>query len=148
MKKIIFILIVTMASILDASAYDYLTPQEQLNGKYGYVSPTGQMIIRARYDRAMPFREGMAAVEINGRWGYINQQGRTVVKTQFDEAYDFNGGYGIVVKKGLYGAVDAKGEQVVPCEYEKIGDLLNLHILKLSPQQSAELERLLKSRGN
>src|SRR5262245_18296972 len=49
------------------------------DGKFGlcrYVSKdTRDELLPARYERVMPFSEGLAAVRINGRFGYIDQRG-------------------------------------------------------------------------
>lgn len=146
MKKALISLAVAVMAAVQVSASDFLTPNLQYNGKYGYVSPTGKLMIRARYDQAMPFREGMAAVMVDGRWGYINEQGRTVVKLQYESANDFNGGYGIVRKNGLWGAVNREGELEIPCEYPNLSDLLSLKVFRLTPEQAAKLKNELEKK--
>lgn len=38
----------------------------KINGKWGFIDPSGKLVIPARYDNVWYFREGLAAVEING----------------------------------------------------------------------------------
>ena len=90
---------------------------------------------------ARPFREELAAVQIGNKWGFIDLQGKTVVKPQFDEVEDFNWGYAIVRKNGLYGAVNSKGELEIPCDYATRDDLLELKVLKLTPEQVEKLKK-------
>ena len=137
---IVFAAFVIVAATLTASA-DFLTPQQQMNGRYGYVNPNGRVVIRARFDDARPFREELAAVQIGNKWGFIDLQGKTVVKPQFDEVEDFNWGYAIVRKNGLYGAVNSKGELEIPCDYATRDDLLELKVLKLTPEQVEKLKK-------
>lgn len=123
----VLMLIVALALNAREASNSHLTPQQQYNGRYGYVSQSGTLMIPARYDDARPFFEGLAAVEKGGRWGYINEAGRIVVKMQYGSARDFFRGYGIVSdrKTGLYGAVDRDGKLVVACEYASPEELLN-----------------------
>ena len=138
--RFLFAAFVIVAAALTASA-DFLTPQQQMNGRYGYVNPNGRVVIRARFDDARPFREELAAVQIGNKWGFIDLQGKTVVKPQFDEVEDFNWGYAIVRKNGLYGAVNSKGELEIPCDYATRDDLLELKVLKLTPEQVEKLKK-------
>ena len=103
-----------------------LIPQEQINGKYGYVNPQGFLMIRARYDMARPFKENLAAVEVNGKWGFIDENGKAVVKCQYKEVRDFHDGHALVCnKEGFWGAIDKKGEEVVPCSYNEPSGLVD-----------------------
>jgi len=148
-KRILILFFVVLAAMPQlVMAYDQaiLRPVMQYNGRYGYVSPTGQLLIPARYDNAMDFREGLAAVERSGKWGYIDQRGHVVVKLRYETAYDFNRGYGIVKLNGKWGAVNSKGELEIPCDYERVEDLLDLKVLHLSPEQASELKKILENR--
>ncbi|MCB0154437.1 MAG: WG repeat-containing protein, partial [Anaerolineae bacterium] len=37
----------------------------------GFIDPTGQVVICPQFDRAGPFSEGLASVEVDGKWGFI-----------------------------------------------------------------------------
>lgn len=122
MKKILFLIAAILFSAITASAA-YPTPFLDLNGKYGYKSPTGQTVIRAKYDNALSFREGYAAVEIHGKWGFINLHGRTVARCIYNEVRDFNYGYAIVCQDGKWGAIDTKGKLIIPCMFDTAGEV-------------------------
>jgi hypothetical protein len=87
------------------------------DGKFGlcrYVDRrTGQEIIPARFEQAMPFSEGMAAVSIDGLFGYIDHRGEVVISPQFDLAGDFYQGWAEVVVGRKAGIINRKGEFVV-----------------------------------
>lgn len=125
MRKLILSLI---AIVLGAVALyaEYPVPHESMSGKWGYINSVGQMVIRPRYDSALPFREGMAAVEQRGKWGFVNLQGRQVCKCVYQEVRDFNYGYALVKKDGKWGAINEDGELIVPCENATEGDLVKI----------------------
>lgn len=52
--------------------------------------------IAPKYDDALSFSEGLAAVKKNGQWGYIDTKGNTVIPEQFDIAFSFNEGLALV----------------------------------------------------
>lgn len=41
-------------------------------GKFGYINPSGQIIIKCQFDNALPFKEGWAAVKQGNYFKYIN----------------------------------------------------------------------------
>ena len=62
-----------------------------LNGKWGFVDSTGNMVIEPQYEDARSFSSGFAAVQKDGQWGFINLDGEMVIQPQFENAKDFNG---------------------------------------------------------
>ena len=45
------------------------------NGKYGFISKKGEMVIPCKYELATDFSEGLAVVRLGGKYGYVNKQG-------------------------------------------------------------------------
>jgi len=66
------------------------------NNKYGYMK-NGKMVIKADYDHASEFSEGLARVGKNKKYGFINEKGKVVVPIQYAAASNFN--YGLAVLK-------------------------------------------------
>ena len=66
------------------------------NNKYGYVK-NGQMVIKAKYDYASEFSEGLARVGKNGKYGFVNEKGKGIVPIRYVAASNFN--YGLAVLK-------------------------------------------------
>src|SRR5713226_1983329 len=64
----------------------------KLNGKYGYIAKSGELVIQPQFDRAGQFLEGRAPVEVGTRWGYIDRTGKAVIAPQFDMADPFADG--------------------------------------------------------
>lgn len=110
---------------------DYPHPMESMSGLYGYANSVGQMVIKPRYDNALPFREGFAAVERRGKWGFIDLRGKVIAKLIYDSVKDFNYGFAIVQLNGKWGAIDTDGNLIVPCEHDTYGELENLKVVHL-----------------
>jgi hypothetical protein len=56
----------------------------RVGGKWGYLGPTGKVVIPPRFDRASWFEGRLARVVEKGRWGLINEQGEYVVEPTLD----------------------------------------------------------------
>ncbi|MCQ2218840.1 MAG: WG repeat-containing protein [Paludibacteraceae bacterium] len=66
------------------------------NNKYGYVDKSGKMVIKAAYDNASEFSEGLARVGKGNRYGFINEEGKVVIPLNYVAASNFAYGYAIV----------------------------------------------------
>jgi hypothetical protein len=99
----------------------------KVNGKWGFIDPSGNWTIKPTFENAGKFsRQGLANVEADGKWGYIDKSGNWVIKPQFKRAYPFSEGLAVVEVggwfSGKYGYVDRTGKLVVPARYEEAGD--------------------------
>ena len=98
----------------------------QIGGKYGYVDGSGTVRIEARFDDALPFSEGLAAVRLggpeDGRWGYIDTSGRFVIEPRFAGAAFFSEGLAAVTADdffdGKQGYIDRRGTIVIEPRFE------------------------------
>ena len=61
-------------------------------GSWGYIDTTGQFVIAPRFEAAMEFSEGLAAVRVTGKWGFIDRTGTVVIAPQFEGVSGFRGG--------------------------------------------------------
>src|SRR5687768_2726831 len=61
-------------------------------GKHGFISTSGELVIPATFDFAWNFSEGLASVTTDGKWGYINGAGVFVIPPQFQYARAFVNG--------------------------------------------------------
>ncbi len=144
MKRILAIIISALIVLL-ALAEDHrmLAPAQKYGGRFGYVNQKGVYMIQPKFDDARNFRQGFAAVEQNGKWGFIDPRGRFLVRCQFTTVMDFNAGYAIVRQGDKWGAVNTKGELEIPCEYSRPEDLLDLKVVKLTPDQVEQLKKMI-----
>ena len=94
------------------------------NGKYGFISKTGEIVIPLRYTEAKSFSNGLAAVKIGtSKWGFINMQGDLVIKNDYTSTKFFNNDVCMVQNaafKWIY--INKKGEILIPPSDEKLYD--------------------------
>lgn len=77
----------------------------KFDGKYGYISYDGKVIIQPSFKGAKQFSEGRAAIQKNGKWGYIDETGEIVIKCKYSVANEFKNGFAKVefpVPEGTY----------------------------------------------
>ena len=83
--------------------------------------------LNAKYDRVMPFDEGLAVVSENGRYGYVDTLGKVVVPLIYDEAASFRNGRA-TVSKGKAEAckqamIDRSGREITPFAWDHLGSV-------------------------
>jgi hypothetical protein len=115
--------IVSLSSPARAADPDMSDAIPLCDGKFGlcrYVNKhTREEILPARYERGMPFSEGVAAVRINGRYGYIDHRGDIVIEPRFDLAGDFYQGLAEILVGDKTGVINRKGDIVVPPQFKR-----------------------------
>ncbi|MDV3348490.1 WG repeat-containing protein [Leptothoe sp. LEGE 181152] len=62
--------------------YDGLAIFKETTGRYGYINTSGQIVIQPQFDRAYPFKHGLAKFNMEDKWGYINRNGLVVWQQQ------------------------------------------------------------------
>ena len=90
MKKL-FTLILALALTMGLAVPASAAGETAQRGVLTYSEP-----IAPRYDDALSFSEGLAAVKTDGLWGYIDTKGNTVIPEQFDIAFSFSEGLALV----------------------------------------------------
>lgn len=91
------------------------------NTRWGYINKAGEIEIRAQYNEAFSFKEGLASVEIAGKWGYINKNGILVIEPIYDDSADFVKGIANVRVAGKCGYIDRKGAFVIEPIFDSYG---------------------------
>jgi hypothetical protein len=87
----------------------------RVDGRYGYRSEDGRMVIEPRFEQAWTFSDGRARVRRDGRWGYIDRRGQVVIEPRFQRAWDFRHGLARVeTASGRLAYIDTTGTQVWP----------------------------------
>ncbi len=73
----------------------------KLNGKWGFVSITGEMVIEPAYQDAASFSLGYAPILKNGKWGCIDKYENILIEPTFDAMGSFSrNGYSLVEEGG------------------------------------------------
>ena len=92
-SSILFILSVCYIVIVCScqNNYNFTGYAHQLaNGKWGFINEKGEEIISYKYDHALDFQEGLAAVKMGSKYGYINMSGAIVIPLKYDAAESFH----------------------------------------------------------
>lgn len=95
--------------------------QVQKDGKWGYATLEGELVVDCVWDSVSIFSEGMAVVSKNKMYGYIDTEGNEVIPCQWEYAFDFNSGVACVRNSSSEHAyIDYYGNIVHP--FGKFGD--------------------------
>jgi len=84
----------------------------ELRYDFGFVKLDGKEITKIKYEDALDFSNGMAAVMKNGKWGFINTSGKEVIQLKYDYAKSFKAGKAMVDLDGKVFYIDKKGKKV------------------------------------
>ncbi len=77
--------------------------------KVGFVNLTGDLVIRARFESARDFQEGLAAVRLEGRWGFIDTRGNIVIQPRFEQVRSVRNGRAAFLQGKNWGYIDRTG---------------------------------------
>lgn len=90
---------------------------------WGFINNRGKIVIAPRFEAALSYSEGLAAVKRGGRWGYIDRNGAEVIPVRYRTAQSFRNGVAIV-DTGLpdhpMGLIDTSGSWVTPPLFRSI----------------------------
>ncbi|MBT5876074.1 MAG: WG repeat-containing protein, partial [Candidatus Latescibacteria bacterium] len=85
--KTLLLIGVIMVSITTAQPASTNTVEQlfpvNLKAKWGFMNPSGEMVITNRFRQAQRFADGLAAVQIGVKWGFVDATGKVVIKQQF-----------------------------------------------------------------
>ena len=81
---------------------------------------TGEVVIPFKYDNALNFSEGLAAVELNGKWGFINKSGKEMIPLKYDSIRSFSEGFAAVKLSDKWGYINKSGKEVIPLKYDYV----------------------------
>src|SRR5271165_2074809 len=96
----------------------------KLGCDFSLMTNDGKSLSNEVYQNALPFREGLAAVQQHGKWGFIDENGKTVVPLRFADARSFSGGLARVrlTADGSWGYLDHAGKMAIPPWFEYADD--------------------------
>jgi hypothetical protein len=82
------------------------------NGKVGFHDESGNVVIKAQYDFATPFKDGRSSV-CNGCYATYEHEAR-LVPLSSGACHRTLGDNHLIIKGGIWGEINLKGEVVVP----------------------------------
>lgn len=89
-----------------------------LKYKYGFINPSGEIVIPLQYDGALGFSDGLAMVEINEKYGYVDKKGKQIVPCDYDNvSYHFSDGLAQVRNDDVEGFINTRGEMILRFEH-------------------------------
>ena len=50
---------------------------------YNFINSKGELLNNKKYDKVMPFSEGLAAVSVNDKWGFVNTKGEYAIRPKY-----------------------------------------------------------------
>ncbi len=140
MKTILLFIIIHSATSLFAQNL----VKFKSNGKYGFKSAAGKVIVPPIYTWVNDFSEGLVAVYsggkldevsgilVHGKWGFINHSGKVVIIPKYDDVGSFTEGLCSVVifdnpnfRSGEWGFIDKTGKTVIPFKFGKVAYFKN-----------------------
>lgn len=68
------------------------------NGKWGFISPAGHVVIQPEYDEVEDFVDGFCLVKKGDRWGVIDRTGKSVHDCEYDSISGFDTGIAYAMK--------------------------------------------------
>lgn len=129
-----------------------LFPYLAANGKYGFVTEDGHMVIEPTYEEAEPFVEDRAAVRFKDRWGFIDTNGRWIVAPKYTHVWAYRNGEAsaaIVTPPTRRGLVDINpfhhSGKIVNYRFDKQGHRLETwrgDVFDVSPSERARFESM------
>lgn len=106
---------------------------QELKAKWGFVDEKARIVIPSKFDGALDFSEGRAAVQVGNKWGFIDHGGHIVVEPKFDQANSFCDGRALVKIDNKFGYIDRKGSLVIPTKFFLCGSFSEGRALVVCP---------------
>lgn len=93
--------------------FDDPVPTQTMDHKWGFISPDGLWTIKPKYDDALFFTEGLAAVKTGDYWQYINAQNKVVIAGKYTQATSFSNGLAqVYLKDHGWQIIDSTGTAI------------------------------------
>ena len=93
-------------------------PHSSYDCRYAIIDKTGTPVSSLRFDDALDFSEGLAAVRLGRQWGYADRSGQISIAPQFESAEPFSEGLAAVRQNGKTGFIDPSGSFAIPPQFQ------------------------------
>lgn len=106
-------------------------------------------LIAPRFEAALPFSEGLAAVKIDGKFGFIDRSGKFQIKPTYDSVGLFYKGLAPYSDNGWIGFIDKIGKIIVPAQFSRAIPINDSTIIATDdPRYKNTSSNILPSLGN
>lgn len=100
--------------------------------KYGFIEPSGEIVIPFIYDRCYHFWDNeLAPVKIGKKWGLINKEKVLVVDTIYDDMFSFQKEILRVRLNGKTGFLNKQGGVFIDLKYDDADAYFKNHVLRV-----------------
>ena len=100
-----------------------LKPIKTDNQKWGYINDDGELKIKAEFDYAGSFKNGVAVVCKSGLCGFMNESGKKITDLVYELPNYETGKEPFLAKKdGKFGYLDAEGKVLISLVYDELFD--------------------------
>lgn len=92
-----------------------------VKGKQGFMNRDGEIVIDPIFQRAYPFSDGLAAVQMQEAWGFIDTTGRVVIEPRFVMVGFFSEGLAYFRDQRFtdpWGYIDKTGQVVIEPQFD------------------------------
>lgn len=143
-KKLIKILLIIFTFLLcgcesnnsfeDACLFSEELGAVKVNGTYGYIDTSGNMIIPPTYDEANPFNDNIAIIKKDDLYGAIDKENNIIIPIEYDDLLNFSSydnpedssyfekfffcPYICAKKNGKYGCINKNNDIIVNFTYD------------------------------
>jgi predicted DNA-binding WGR domain protein len=94
--------------------------------KVGYIDRKGKIVIKAQFEDARSFSEGLAPVKIGKKWGYIDKTGKVVIQPAYKDYGHFINGIAIVlIQRGERAYIDKSGKFILKVKSSYAGRFID-----------------------
>lgn len=89
------------------------------NGLWGFVSPSGKVVIAPAFEEVADYNGTSALVKQNGKWGAVNYYGDFIHACEYDSISEFEDGVAMAEKDGVKSYLYEDGKKkTLPTAYE------------------------------
>lgn len=92
---------------------------------YGFVDHEGKLRIRATFDDAGSFHEGLCPVSLKNQWGFIGKEGNFVIPARYERTSEFSEGLAAAREGKNWGFIDKAGKWVIKPRWRSVSDFHN-----------------------
>lgn len=89
------------------------------NSKWGFLDKSGKTVIEPKFDLALNFSQGRAAVRLDSNWFFIDKNGKQV-SSDYNEVYSFSDSLAAVRTGNKWGFINLSGKKVIPQDYLEV----------------------------
>lgn len=98
--------------------------EAQLNGKWGIINKSNQVIVAFIYDHIY-LNGDLTRACLNNKWGTIDSVGKTVIPFKYEKMEYFSKGLAPVQLNNKWGYINEKGKAIIPLIYDYAGVYLD-----------------------